>query len=338
MNKIGKIGVSALCGSLAAISAANAGELSVTGGATATYSQVGGATTGNPIGMASAISFSGSGELDNGVGITLSIDQDDKSTYSATNIKLDFPGLGAIQIDQGAGGTGLDRIDDMAPTAWEETNGTAVGTGAQTIAGVGGSVNVEWNVSADLLPEGLAVQLAVSPAAGGTAANDKATTGDSIYGRGWDIVLTHSNLADGLTLFGGHSKIEQNATAANGDRTQYAAGATYAMGNWTIGYEYTRDNHNLQGVGATSYYENDMYGVTFSVNDDLSVSYGKMKSAKKKNDGAGAQEIDAESFQIAYSVGGASFKIAETTVDGGTYVSTTANDTDGTTVALTLAF
>ena len=81
-----------------------------------------------------------------------------------------------------------------------------------------------------------------------------------------------------------------------------------------------------------------MYGVTFSVNDDLSVSYGKMKSAKKKNDGAGAQEIDAESFQIAYSVGGASFKIAETTVDGGTYVSTTANDTDGTTVALTLAF
>ena len=33
MNKLTKIGVSALCGSLAAISAAKAGELSVSGGA-----------------------------------------------------------------------------------------------------------------------------------------------------------------------------------------------------------------------------------------------------------------------------------------------------------------
>ena len=33
MNKLTKVGCSALCGSLAAISAANAGDLSVTGGA-----------------------------------------------------------------------------------------------------------------------------------------------------------------------------------------------------------------------------------------------------------------------------------------------------------------
>tara|TARA_B100000745_G_scaffold129134_1_gene84229 strand:+ start:324 stop:464 length:141 start_codon:yes stop_codon:yes gene_type:complete len=32
MNKITKLGVSALCGSLAAVSSANAGDLSVTGG------------------------------------------------------------------------------------------------------------------------------------------------------------------------------------------------------------------------------------------------------------------------------------------------------------------
>ena len=37
MNKITKLGVSALCGSLAAVSAANAGDLSVTGGVDMTW-------------------------------------------------------------------------------------------------------------------------------------------------------------------------------------------------------------------------------------------------------------------------------------------------------------
>jgi hypothetical protein len=41
---------------------------------------------------------------------------------------------------------------------------------------------------------------------------------------------------------------------------------------------------------------------------------------------------------MAYSMGGASIKVAETSVDNGTYVSTTANDKDGTTIALSLAF
>jgi len=65
-----------------------------------------------------------------------------------------------------------------------------------------------------------------------------------------------------------------------------------------------------------------------------------MKSEKNKNDGLATTnvELEAESVQLAYSMGGASIKIAETSVDNGTYVSTTANDTDGTTIALTLAF
>ena len=59
MNKLTKIGVSALCGSLAAVASANAGELTVSGGATATWSSQEGTTTGNPIGMASGVSFAG---------------------------------------------------------------------------------------------------------------------------------------------------------------------------------------------------------------------------------------------------------------------------------------
>ena len=51
---------------------------------------------------------------------------------------------------------------------------------------------------------------------------------------------------------------------------------------------------------------------------------------------ATSTELDGDSIQIAYSMGGASIKIAETSVSDGKY--NTANDQDATTVALTLAF
>jgi len=338
MNKLTKIGVSALCGSLAAIASANAGALSVSGGATATYSSVSGETTGNPLGMASAISFTGSGELDNGSTVTLAIDQDDKSTYSASSISIATPSMGTWKIDQGAGGTGLDRIDDMIPTAWEETNGTAVGTGAQTVSGVGGAMAIEWDISSDMLPDGVSMQIAHSPKAGNSGTSDKAQGGDSTVGAGWDFVVQHSALLDGMNFFAGYSTIEQSAIRADGDRVAYSIGATYAVGGATIGYQLTRDGHNL--VTSTSMYENNMYGVSFAVNDDLSISYGVMKSQKDINDGVATTdvELEANSLQVAYSMGGASIKIAETSVDNGTYVSTTANDKDGTTIALSLAF
>jgi len=57
MNKVTKLGVSALCGSLAAISAANAGDLSVTGGADMSWISLDDQTTGNPIGMGSNLHF-----------------------------------------------------------------------------------------------------------------------------------------------------------------------------------------------------------------------------------------------------------------------------------------
>ena len=59
MNKLTKVGLSALCSSLAAVSAANAGEMTVTGGVDMSWMSYGGnsSTTGNPIGMGSNLTF-----------------------------------------------------------------------------------------------------------------------------------------------------------------------------------------------------------------------------------------------------------------------------------------
>ena len=98
MNKLSKIGVSALCGSLAAVSAANAGEMTVKGGATITWTSLGYGVSGNPMGMATNLTFSGSGELDNGSAVAINIAHDDKNTYSASDISVDVPGMGSKQL------------------------------------------------------------------------------------------------------------------------------------------------------------------------------------------------------------------------------------------------
>jgi len=344
MNKLTKLGVSALCGTLAAVSAANAGEMSVTGGATATWSSNSGDVTGNPIGMDSGLTFTGTGELDNGTAFKVElVHLDQNAGYSVGSIQMDFAGIGSVRVDQGAGGTGLDRIDDMMPTAWEETTGTSLGTGLQTVGGVGGSTNVEWAVDAGLLPDGMTAHIAYAPNANGAKANDKAGTGDTTgIGAGWDVVLQHSGLMDGVNLFLGASTIEQHTgpvgDGANDDRSQYAAGFTYAIGSVTLGYQMSHDDFNSSTSG-TAAYDNSAYGISFSVNDDLSLSYGKHKSDRDLTTSNGTSNtVEAESLQIAYSMGGASLKVAESNVKNQNYASGSSNDKDATTVSLSLAF
>jgi len=339
MNKITKVGVTALCGSLAAVSAANAGALTVAGGATVTYVQNDGVTTGNPIGMNSGITFTGTGELDNGSTVTLTLTQADQTAYSAGSLTWAIPGFGTIGIDQS--GSGLDAIDDMMPTAWEETNGTGITSTLVTVGGVGGSTNLQWTADSGMLPDGVSLSIAHAPTANGGMVNDKASSGagDNIGGAGWDIVLQHSAAADGLNVFAGYSTIEQNQTASviDGDRKQWSIGATYAIGGFTVGYQLQEDDRAKAASSATSSYENEAYGISFAVNDDLSISYGRHQSEAQKV-GIANVELDGSSFQIAYSMGGASIKIADSSVDNNGYATGTANQKDGTTVSLALAF
>ena len=101
MNKISKLGVSALCGSLAAISAAKAGDLSVTGGVDMSWINKSDQVTGNPIGIGSNLTFKGSGELDNGWTFSLTVAMLNNDAYSNTAINIDMGGLGSLNLNQG---------------------------------------------------------------------------------------------------------------------------------------------------------------------------------------------------------------------------------------------
>jgi len=333
MNKLTKIGVSALCGSLASVSAANAGAMDVTGSATATYTTVDNEIVGNPLGMATGLTFTGNGELDNGSTFTVSYALTNKAGYTGSAISVTTPSLGTFKYDEGAG-TGLDRIDDMMPTAWEEVDGTGVAMGLVTPAGAGGSADIEWTVGLGM-PDGMAAYVSVTPQADGSKSSNKAYSGinNTVDGYAWDVVLTHSGLYDGMNAFAGYSEIGQ--AAGIGDRHEAIVGLTYAIGGITVGYQ--RSQIHSPGV-ADNYYENDAYGISFAVNDDLTVSYARTQSERKFNNSLSSVELDGDSLQLSYSFGGASIKIAEASVDNKNYTTTAANQRDGRTIALTLAF
>ena len=328
MNKLTKIGVSALCGSLASVAAANAGSMDVTGAASATYTSLSDTVVGNPLGMTTALTFTGNGELDNGSTFKVTIAHTNKAAYSTSAIALTTPSLGTFTYDEG-GGTGIDRIDDMMPTAWEETDGTGLATGAKTVSGAGGHTDIEWSVGMGL-PDGMNVYASFAPRPDGSANAKKGTSGSSTIGNGngWDVVITHSALWDGLNVFGGFSSVEQNATL--GDKDSEAYGATFAIGGATVGYQHSKEDNV---VAAAAYYENDAYGISYSVNDDLSLSYGITESNTNK---ASTSDVEAQSFQISYSVGGVAVVFAESDVDNQNYV--TGTNRSGRTVAVTLAF
>jgi outer membrane protein OmpU len=323
-----------LCGSLAAISAANAGDLTVTGGADLTWVSLSKQVTGNPIGMGSNFGLAGSGELENGWSVDLSIAMTNANAYSNASVTIGIPGLGDFLINQGGSGTGIDRMDDMTPTVWEEADGAGLSAGITSVAGTSGGATIEFKPEAT--PEGLTLRAAYSPNADDEPASDKAGGGDSgTLKNGWDLTLEASDALhglSGLTLYAGMSQVDQfqNATTINGDAKERVFGAKYAVGNFTVGWQ---DSSDEVGTTSNNTYDNTAYSITFSINDDLSIGYGHVESAKE-----GDNTAEADSLQVAYTMGGASIRIAEVDVENQSYSTAATADLDATIVSLSLAF
>jgi outer membrane protein OmpU len=283
--------------------------------------------------MASAVSFKGSGELDNGWNVALTIAGNDAGAYSASNIKITLPGMGDVIINQGDSGTGIARMDDMTPSVWEEADGAGISAGIDKTLGVNSGTTIEVTPS-EVMPAGLTARFAYSKDADGGNVNDKASGGQTgALGSGYDITLeAGSDLTgvDGLTLYAGMSEIEkfQNGAINDGDQSEQVLGVKYAAGGFTVGYQITDEE---TGQTSITDYENTMYSVTFSVNDDLSVGYNHVESDQT----GGTLTAEATSYQAAYSMGGATFRISEVDIENRNYA---ASDINGTVVSMGLSF
>lgn len=353
MKKITKIGLSALCGSLASASA-YAGALSVSGGATATWITKEGTNNGNPIGLSSGLTFSGSGEFDNGTTFTLTLTHADQDAYSAGSIVITTPSFGQFRIGGADGVSGIDSHDDKMPTAWEETDGTGLTIGHDKISGVGGSMNLGYKTPSFL---GTTIQVAYSPRNNGKIVNDKASSGSAAEhkGAGMDalIDINTGGLLDlgSANLFAGYSITERGTAAKaagtnsdpNTDHEEAVGGVIFTVGPVSLGAQASAEwLGNEQTASDVAGYRNIGYGVSFNVNDDLSLSYGENTSRKgfvgRNNASTATIDSKAESWQVAYTMGGAALKVAKTSVDNQNYTSGTGGDREGMTFALSLAF
>ena len=99
MNNIKKIGLTALAGSLVTLGSAQAGEMSVSGGVnTALKFGKGGGNTSRGIGSDKDVTFTGSGELDNGTTFSMSTTLADNYEVSGSTTTITTPSLGSFQV------------------------------------------------------------------------------------------------------------------------------------------------------------------------------------------------------------------------------------------------
>ena len=134
MNNLKKVGLTALAGALVSVSA-NAADLSVTGGVSLNFSGEEKQTTGNGWSMNDGITFKATGELDNGWNVTATqiIDSSDQTLGAVMDTRIlaiDMGDSGTLTFSGTGGSSVLAAIDDVTPTAGEESWDDVTGSSA----------------------------------------------------------------------------------------------------------------------------------------------------------------------------------------------------------------
>ena len=314
MNNFKKVGLTALAGSMALATAAQAFDASVTVESQAVFSSAEGnqgsqAPNGKGIGVDTDIAFSGSGELDMGWTVSVShvLDTAEAVTNSSTQMAVGMGSLGTFQFNQD-GGASSNAIDDVLPFAYEET-WDAIPTTVSTadFHSFGSSVNqgsVSYKTPSFELPFGLTASAAIDydPNAGVAAPTPGSVGGDGASGEAFVVKLAHES---GLTLGGGNESVA-NTDAVRGQ--QRATGyAKYSNGGVTVGYQEFYLNAAITEKGTTTRgvdSEGEGFAIAYTTGD-LTFSYSKTNETTLANGATAAlEEEEYSAVQAAYNMGG----------------------------------
>jgi len=322
---IKKIGLTALAGSLVATSAF-AGAISVSGGASLNveHTNGGAANSGKTFSMGNQLTFTGGGELDNGLNVSVSfvLDQgDDKGTTTAADDNAGAPfdnhslSVGSdtfgTLVFHGEGGESAESALDTtaAGNIWDNFDGASdltVKTSAK-----------EDNMIVYTLPtlmDGVKLDASYVPSKSG---KPSATA----------YAVTYTGI-DGLTIAAG--KGDGNVANTTVDVTTIKV--SYAYGPVTVGYS----THDYDHTTATSDQETNSWKVSYTVSDELSISYG----AEKIDDGATGSVEDGEyaSISAAYTAGGMTLSAARETGDNIDGTATATKDRERWALSASFAF
>jgi outer membrane protein OmpU len=329
MNKFKKIGLSALAGSLVAMSA-QAGDLSVTG-TSSLYIANSDENAKTGYSMSDSVTFSGSTELDNGLTYSFSLELDgdaqsakvDPAALSATatganvvdshSISLSSDTFGTLKF-AGHGGTGvLDAWDDVTPNAYEESWDVVSGADANRVNGATGNNSFGYTS-----PSFSGVTLHASYFNNDTG---NATTYQD-YG-----IMVKPEMVEGLEL--GYAWGESEATAATvlDESTMYIK---YAYGPVTVGYQ----SSELDAPTAAATDEHTMWGISYAVSDSFTIAY----NTSSFDLGTATVDQESKGYSASYTMGGITIAGAMNSTDNIAASTATTADKDAYEMAISFAF
>ena len=321
MNNFKKIGLTALAGSLIATSAF-AGSMSVGGSASISYSNLSNADGGNTFSSGDSLTFTGSGELDNGLSV-VTYQEIDGGSLDDRYMSMEMDGLGKLTFNAKGGSTAMSAVDDVMPTAYGEawdiigSKTTAPATGVSLKEGAIGGFATANSFFYDVpeLMEGLDVNVSYVPS--GTSRPDGSIS----------VALAYTGV-EGLTVGYAQDDNGLSGTSSLETETMYAK---YAFGSFTIGAQETEQEND---GATTSDDEFSAFGITYQVSDDLTIGY----TTSEREFGDKTQDEESVSLNVSYTSGGMTIGAAMVSMDNMGGSTAAVDDIDGYAIDVSFAF
>jgi outer membrane protein OmpU len=331
--------------SLSLMFSANAGEVSVSGTAKATYNMTSGEQIDNGIGVTNELNFTASGEMDNGYTWSYSMELDPNTTGSGqannddSQLSLTMGELGTIKACVSECGNNKKyKWDQSAYTTMTDT-GQSSGIVYPSDSAAANSATLQYHTPE--LPFSTTATFAyASQSAEGSSGNAQGgTSGDSL-----EEYSINTTPVDGLNIQAQYYKKNDYADGVTTENQLEEGGAyavTYAAGNVTIGYGVSMKAPEGSSIatGATTveYYENTGMSIGYAINDNVSVSFSREESeANYLTSTTVSNDVEMDSVQIAYSLGGATLSLARADYENLAYVLN--DDATETIIAMSFAF
>ena len=321
---IKKIGLTALAASLVSVSA-NAGSMSVSGGASmnVTGHTGEGRNVGTTFSMGNQLTFSGSGELDNGLNVSLSFVLDqadaDPSPFDSHSVKISSDGMGSLTLNGEGGGTASGAIAATAAgNLWDAFDGlgtlNAVDFSVDLLTTVSSGDNSFMYTSPELA-EGLTLVGSYQP----QGTNRESATGVGINYTGFE----------GLTVNYANTDMVSTTAALSGDNEVLKV--SYAYGSFTG--TWSNLDHSTGTTASNS--ESSSYAVSYSVSDELSVTFG---SETHESGTASDQDAEITGISFAYTAGGMTLSGSMKDAENLKYGTNTVEDREQWTLGASFAF
>ena len=294
MNKLTKIGVSALAGSLA-MTAVNAAEGSVSVSTGFAFASAGDENTKTTAYQFDSVVFSASGETEGGITVSASMELDNDNP--ATNAGMDdrkvsfgSDSMGTVTFHGHGGSSVMGQWDDVTPNAYEEVWDTTTG----------GDVRIDGRSGNNLFTYDSPSFSGVMFKMAHQQSHETTTATDNNYDLGHytDFGIQISpEMVEGLTIGYGMAELDDTTSTSIDQETMFIK---YAIGGLTVAYQ----THEADGSTADKNDESESFGVSYAINENMTIAYGQRDYNDDTSSDSTTVEQNDSGISASYTMGG----------------------------------